>query len=123
MIDGNRRAIALDELFLEGLHTMLGKLVYERRCVDHTRVLVVAIKTVAVLAATFLGTVHPTVVATVRTKLSICGLFVSLILKLLYLVRLRRHSPPCSIVARAPPRSTVGESKQMRIPFAANMPI
>ena len=29
MIDGNRRAIALDELFLEGLHTMLGKLVYE----------------------------------------------------------------------------------------------
>ena len=26
--DGNRRAIALDELFLEGLHTMLGKLVY-----------------------------------------------------------------------------------------------
>ena len=37
MIDGNRRAIALDELFLEGLHTMLGKLVYERRCVDHTR--------------------------------------------------------------------------------------
>ena len=39
MIDGNRRAIALDELFLEGLHTMLGKLVYERRCVDHTRVL------------------------------------------------------------------------------------
>ena len=31
VIDGNRRAIALDELFLEGLHTMLGKLVDERR--------------------------------------------------------------------------------------------
>lgn len=37
----------------------------------------VAIKTVAVLAATFLGTVHPTVVATVRTELSICGSFLS----------------------------------------------
>ena len=53
MIDGNRRAIALDELFLEGLHTMLGKLVYERRCVDHTRVLETKVdsKVMSVLSA------------------------------------------------------------------------